>query len=207
MVRDVYHGLKQYQEVGGDLVERIDKMGLHDVFEPLIEEYSADMEQFNKALFYILNCYSRTSEFVVLEGEWSAIKRQCASNAGVDPDSELFHALFDLANDNVTRTIRKYLDYQGGKAHKHLMMLKDLYDQMVNSAIENIKDGNENTNYDQKKKNAEHASKLYSEINEWEQKIEVTNTPLKKATDEFVAQEKKNKTKFSLRMEDNRDIQ
>lgn len=204
MVKDVYTGLKQYQDVGGDLVERIKAMGLNETFEPLIEEYGSEGAEFNIVLFYLLNCYSRSSDFLILDAEWGEIKKQAAINAGLDIESPLYFDLYDLKNNNFNRTIRKYLDYQNNKPFKHIMMLKDLYEQMVNSAIEDIKDKDEKTNYDQKKKNAEHASKLYLEIHEWEQRLEMENVRLKKPVDEFKEVEKK-KDALNLRVEDHID--
>lgn len=205
MVLNVYTGLKQYQEVGGNLVERIKSMGLYEVFQPLDEEYGDDMETFNHVLFYLLNCYSRNSPFVIIEREWSEIKLVAAEDAGIDVKSELFFDLTELTNTNFTRAIRRYLDYQGGKAHKHLMMLKEQYDQFVNSAIENIKGDDEKINWDQKFKNGGYATKLYQQIAEWEQRIEVDNVPLKRPLEEFkeVETKKDNAKKFSLRPEDN----
>lgn len=203
MVKDVYTGLKQFQDIGGDLIERIKSMGLQEVFSPLIEEYGSDeMLQFNTVLFYLLNCYSRQSDYLILDAEWEFIKMEAAKDAGLDLESELYTDLYYLKNNNFNRTVRKYLDYQNSKPFKHLIMLKDLYEQMVNSAIENITDKDEKTNYDQKKKNAEHAAKLYHEINEWEQRIEMDNIRLKKPVDEFKEKEKK-KDGLTLRLEEN----
>lgn len=204
MVLNVFTGLKQYQDVGGDLVSRIKSMGLHEVFEPLIDEYGSEPEIFNQVLFFILNVYSRVSPFVVLEAEWSHVKEQAAIDAGMDITEELYHEVCDLKKANVTRTIRKYLDYQKAKPNKHLLMLKDLYEQMVNAALE-VTPVDGKVDYDQKKKNADYASKLYTEIAQWEQRIETLELPIKRAVDEFKEVEKiqqQPKNSLSLRMED-----
>ncbi len=78
------------------------------------------------------------------------------------------------------------------------MMLNELYNQMLDGAIENIQDKDGVVDYDQKKRNAEHADSLYIKIGEWEQKLVVQNENLNKVEDEMKNAERK----FSLRMED-----
>lgn len=206
MVSSVYNDLVQYQEVGGDLVARINAIGLNPIFVPIIEEYSEDKSVFNKVLFFLLHCYSRESDYHIQYKDWGFIKTQVAASVGIGTEDELFDQLFYLKNVKFTRTVRLYLDYQGGKAMKHLMMLKDLYEQMVNSAIENIQDKDGIIMYDQKVKNAEHADKIYNKIADWEQRIEKEESSLTQARLQLKEKEKAGDKKFSLRMEDNNDV-
>lgn len=203
MHSSIYNAILQYEEVGGDLVERIKALGLFDVFEPIITEYGADMEQFDRVLFYMIHCYSRESEFHVLQADWELIKKQVAEKVGIDTKSELYEALFYLKSIPFTLSVRKYLDYQNSKPLKHLLMLKDLYEQMVNSAIENITDSNGVVLFDQKVKNAKHAEEIYSKITEWEMRINEENTKLNKPIEQLKSVEKKKSNRFTLRMEDN----
>ncbi len=202
MHNSIYTALIGYEDVGGDMIERINHMGLAEVFGPIAEEWGADQSVFNKVLFYTLHCYSRESPFVIHESDWSNIKRKVAKKVGIDHKEDLFFQLYDLRNKNYTFTIRRYLDYQGSKATKHLMMLKDLYEQMVNSAIENITDKDGVIMYDQKVKNAEYADRLYEKINLWQQRIEGEETHLNKARGQLREVEIK-RNNLTLRMEDN----
>lgn len=202
MHKSIYHSLIQYEEFGGDMIDRIKAHGMTEVFSTIIEEWSADMETFNKVLFYTLHCYSKESDYHVQYVDWEVIKKTVATRVGIDNESDLFFDLFDLRNKNFTICIRKYMDYQGSKSLKHLLMLKDLYEQMVNSAIENIADKDGIIMYDQKVKNAEHADRIYEKISQWEQRIETEEVKLNKARTQL-NQVSKKKDRFTLRMEDN----
>lgn len=200
MIRSVYDGVIAYKDVGGDMVERLNRMGLHDIFVEIIEKYGGDMHLFNQVLFYTINCYSKESEYHVQNTDWSLIKKTVAKDAGIDIDSELFSELSLLKDIGYAMCIRKYLDFQQSTQFKHLVMLKDLYNQMVNASIENITDKDGIIMYDQKMKNQKHAKELYQEINEWEQRIEVDSVTLSKPIEQVEARVKKDVR--SLRLED-----
>lgn len=202
MESSIYRALKQYQSTQGDMLERIKLHGLHEVFSPIIVEYALDkndMYMFNSALFYILNVYSKESELHILNQDWHLIKEKAAEDAGVQPGSELYDDLVLLKSTAVAQCARMYLDRQKNKVFKHLVMLKDLYEQFVNGAIENITDKDGVTDYDQKMRNSEHANKIYTQMHEWEQRLELDTDKLKKFEDELKQAERK----FSLRLEDN----
>lgn len=202
MHKNVYESIRQYEEVRGDMIERLNAMGLNETFQPIIDEYGSDPEKFNQVLFYIIHCYSRESDFHIQHVDWGEIKSLVAKRVGIDTEGDLFFDLFDLRNTNFTVCIRQYMDYQGSRAFKHLMMLKDLYNQMINSAIENITDKDDKIWYEQKVKNAQHAESLYEKIAQWEQRIEGDEVKLNKPRTQLNEVEKK-KDRFTLRMEDN----
>lgn len=204
MHKNVYEAIKQYEEVGGDMVERIQSMGLHEVFDSIIVEYGPDPLKFNQVLFYTIFCYSRESEYHVQLVDWADIKKKVAQRVHIDVKSELFYDLFELRNKPFTICIRKYMDYQGSRALKHLVMLKDLYEQIVNAAIENIQDKDGITWYEQKVKNAQHADVLYEKIAQWEQRIETDEVRLNKPRSQLKEVQKK-AHRFGLRLEDHLD--
>ncbi len=198
MYSSIYATIKSYQEVQGDMVERLEKHGLRDVFEPIIEKYGNDMDVFNAVLFYLINAYSRESLLHMASSDWSVIKEKAAEDAGLKDYDDVYIDCLHLKSSEFVTSVRMYLDKQKSKAFKHLMMLNELYNQMLDGAIENIQDKDGVVDYDQKKRNAEHADSLYIKIGEWEQKLVVQNENLNKVEDEMKNAERK----FSLRMED-----
>lgn len=203
MIQSVYKAILQFEEVGGDLIARLRSMGLNEVFEPIITNYGDEPVTFNKVLFYLIHAYSRESELHIANADWGQVKKNAAEKAGINSEEEtgLYLDLYDLRTVEIARTIRLYLDYQAGRDLKHMLMLKDLYEQMLNSAIENITDKDNVVNYNQKFQNAQYAEKLYLKIAEWEQRIEQNELAVNKGREELRRVEKKNN--FSLRMEDN----
>lgn len=200
MNSSAYNAIVAYREVHGDMVQRLNLLGLHDVFQEVIEEYANEMETFNKVLFYTIHCYSKESQYHIQYTDWEYIKKTIAKDVGIDTDSELFYDLSLLKKVGYAKSVRKYLDFQFSTQFKHLVMLKDLYQQMVNAAIENITDKDDIIMYDQKMKNSKHAKELYSEIAEWEQRIEQDTATLTKPIEQV--NERIKKDVRSLRLED-----
>lgn len=204
MVASIYSEMLQYQEVGGNMMERLGKMNVAHLFVRIAAKYKEDGEAFNKVLFYILHTYSLKSKFHVLGADWNETKEAIARHLAIDESNLLWDDTVLLKSSEVISSIQNYLNYQGNRNFKHLCMLKDLYEQMVSSAVDNIKKASDETDYDQKYKNHDYASKLLAEINEWEQRVAEGHKELKDAMGEMAQFKKTNK--LSLRMEDNINI-
>lgn len=208
-----YNELSQYEEVGGDMIARIGQCNLIEVFKPIIDKYGAEPEKFNKVLFYILHTYSKESKHVIngtspVEGKIRTLdslgiedEPDRVVKEGDPPVCKLRSDLLYLGNDDIIKTIQRYLRFQMSKPLEHLMMKRELYQQMLTSAIDDIRDGNGVIMYDQKFKNSGYADKLYSEIHEWEQKLMADNKELAGAIEEMRAKQKL-RNRDSIRTED-----
>jgi hypothetical protein len=197
-ILSVYHELVQYEETQGDMVDRINQLKLAEVFEPIIAGYP-DRSAFNKILFFILHLYSKESKVVVPGQDYTAIKMSVAKSLGMS--EQLIQSAVFLQCPLITRAVQNYLKRQMSKTLEHLVMKRELYMQMVHSAISDLKDGSGLTDYEQKAKNSAHANKLYDEIHEWETRLMDENKDLKSAMDDLRnLKVKKNTT--SLRPED-----
>lgn len=202
MVANIYTYILQYEDIGGNLVEKLQQMNVFPIFVKMAKCYEEDLSKFNKVLFYILHTYSLQSKFHVLGADWQLTKNNVAKHVGIKEDEDLYNDAVLLENTAVVITIQNYLDYQGEKNFKHLCMLKDLYEQMVSSAVANIKKASDEIDYDQKYKNHEYAGKLLEEIKQWEQRVADSNKELKEAINELRTHNQGNHQR-SLRLEDN----
>lgn len=220
MVASIYKALIQYEDIQGDMVERIRELYVQHVFKPMTEYYGDNLQLFNKALFFILHTYSLNSKYHILGQDWLEIKLRIAERVGInkeepfmvrktteDEEDEstenvlLYTDLILLESPEVVKTIQNYLNFQGNRNFKHLCMLKDQYEQMVNGSLDPIKKSSNDIDFEQKNKNRGYATKILKEIMEWEQKMAEDNQELKDAVEEFY-----NKTRMSLnslRVEDN----
>jgi hypothetical protein len=197
-ILSVYHELVQYEETQGDMVDRINQLKLAVVFEPIISGYP-DRSDFNKILFFILHVYSKESKVVVPGQDYTAIKMSVANNLGMS--EKLVNSTVFLQCPLVTRAVQLYLQRQMSKTLEHLVMKRELYSQMLHSAMSNLTDSGGLTDYEQKAKNSAHANKLYDEIHEWEARLMDENKELKGALDDLRnLKMKKNST--SMRPED-----
>ncbi len=202
MVASIYSEMLAFEEVGGDMLTRLGQMNVAHIFLRIAKYYEGQPDKFNKALFYILHTYSFKSKFHILGSDWKQTKMKVAEHVGLDENfTQEYCDLVLLESQAVVETIQDYLNYQGERSFKHLIMLKDLYEQMVAAALSDIKKASLETDYDQKYRNHDYATKLLAEINEWEQRVAEGNRELKEAMMEVQAD--KGRIKKSLRMEDN----
>jgi hypothetical protein len=206
-VLSVYEELIQYEEVGGDMTARLSKMNLRQVFEPVIVYYGAEADILNKVLFYILHIYSKESKFIVPGQDYLGTKQRCCDRLGIPEDLKCQHESFVyqdlvfLESSDVVDTVQRYLKLQMSKTFEHLVMKRELYLQMVQSAMGRLTDHNGVVDYDQKFKNSGYAEKLYGEIYHWEQQLSAEHPELKSAIEEL-RERKTVAGKASLRIED-----
>jgi hypothetical protein len=195
-ILNVYAELIQYEENGGDMVDRIDRLNLHVIFEPIIANYP-DRSVFNKILFYILHVYSKESKSIIPGQDYGQCKDRLADRMKLS--DQLREDTVHLRCPHIVTTVRRYLKNQMSKTLEHLTMKRELYHQMLTSSISGA---TEDLSYDQKFKNSEYADKLYDQIHEWEQRLLEENKELKPALEELRALKQKKNT-GSLRIEDN----
>lgn len=197
----VHKKLLDFGDIGGDMRERVKGYGLAVIFEPMIGYFFKETEDhlgFNKTLFYILMLYSKDSDAVTAGVSWKQNKLAVAQQNGIT--GKLKKDLVDLEIPEIVDSIQRYLDYQGSKAWSHLCMIRDLYDQMVLSALRPASPS-EGLTWDQKKKNAEYANDLYREIAEWEQRIREEERNQEEGRSE-IRRKKPRAERFTLRTED-----
>lgn len=216
MIINVYKELLQYEDVAGDMVGRIKELGLFDIFEKLDNYYFHQSQLFNRALFFILHAYSLDSKFHVFGQDWFAIKASIANKVGISVEEPfveretgvdkiekilLWDDLMILKSKACVDTINNYLLYQGNKNFRHLIVIKEQYEQMISGALDPIVKSSGEIDFDQKNRNRTYATQILSEINEWESKIANENVSLKDAMAEMNI--KRNNQELSIRLEDN----
>lgn len=207
--KSIYGQLIVFEEVGGNMTERIRSIGAFETFEPLIKFYvecpKPNLERFNQALFYILHLYSRQSEILNTSGDIGRpeLKAIVLNKLRID-DKKFRNELINLDVEAVRETADRYMDTQGSKRFQHLMMLHDQYSTMLVSARYVVGKDGIGLDYDQMRKNSKYAAELYEEINKWEQEVEEEEKILTLGKNEVIKRSgnKKAKRFSSLRMED-----
>ncbi len=192
MINDLYEYLTSFKETGGDLVQRIrdvgvwieDKGEVKGVFDPLINnEHFKDGDKFNPTLFYILDCYSKSSKKHIAGAEWSVIKKGVAKE--VKLPKELYAAVLELENEGVAQSIQNWLKYQNAPVFEQICVLKDLREQMLKSALQMLPKGKGEINWEQKDKNAQKAKRLQKDIEDLEKSIKANTTSTLDMIQEF----------------------
>ena len=190
-----------FLDIGGDMVARVQGASLAHIFQPLIDHYGMDMERFNKSLFYILMVYSRDSEYLHAGCSYDENKINIVKELNIPED--LSFNLIDLVDQPVYLTVDNYIQYQGSRTWEHLVMVRELYEQMRNSARSMMKK-NDLIDWDQKMKNAKYAKELYEETIYWEKTLASEEQAI--FLDKGVIHKKKGETKKAevptLRYED-----
>jgi hypothetical protein len=199
-ILNVYTELIQYEEIGGDMTDRIDRLNLHVIFEPIITHYP-DRSKFNSVLFFILHVYSKEGTAIIPGQDYLQCKERLADRLKIK-DEQLREDILYLRCPEIVKTVQRYLKLQMSKTLEHLTMKRELYQQMLTSAMMNLTNKDGGTDYDQKFSNSEYADKLYDQIHDWEQRLMDENKELKQAMEELRAV-KQRRNISSLRIEDN----
>lgn len=199
-VLSIYHELMQFENIGGDLVYRLDQMNLHDQFLPLIEKYGGDCDKFNRVLFYILHVYSKESPLIIDGLDYVTIKNAALDRVGIE-EPDLRSDLMNLFDEAVVKTVHNYLSLQLTRLHTHLVSKRELYQQMLNSSMDMITGKDNQVLWDQKRKNSQYADELYREIAEWEQKMAEDTKDLRVALTEVQEKTRKPVLPETIRFE------
>lgn len=118
---------KNRSEKEAELFEKVNEC-CPEVFLPLLDKYPGEAKDI---FYYITDGYSAESTSVLLQSNWSTVKPQLAKKHSI-PD-HLNGAVVNLECSVIKKVIADYLEFQGDFDFKHLRMLEDVYEQMLNS--------------------------------------------------------------------------
>lgn len=184
---NAYSDLLAYD--GYDWDDYLNKICLIDIFKDLIPLFK-DKEALTQAIKYIVMCYSRDSDCVILGTDWVSNKKRIFDKVLLHQN--YYQDLVLLENGIVIKTIQRWLQFQDSAVYSQLMMLKDLQQEMQDSANSSIKKANLEIDYDQKFKNAKYVNDLKMMIDDLEQELIQNNPKLKEATKELSKAKAKN---------------
>ena len=155
-----------YKELGHlepeQFLAKLELMDL-DLFDGLKVEYP---ELWLKIARFILYAFSWDSDMLILNDDWENSKRKIYNRVGLPKDDGLFKDITNIIPPAICLCVKNYLAFQQAREFKHLIALKELYDQMISSIYDSTVD------YDQKRKNSKYAFELWSEIEVYEQRAE-----------------------------------
>lgn len=179
MTGSVYKYFTDLEDVGGDMVQHIHALELGLVFKPIIEDriINKDEESFNPVFFWILHCYSTESKKDIISADWNTRKLTIAISLKMPV------YFVDLKQQSIRETIINYLEFQNYRTYKHLMILREQYQEMLTAALSPLRKGGEDPEIDYKAKYecGAYADKILERIQQYEQKIKDDNTDLKDA--------------------------
>lgn len=185
--------ISAYSEIlaysGDEWEDYLTKICLIDIFKDLIPLFK-DKEALTQAIRYIVMCYSKDSDCVVLGTDWVSNKKRIFDKVLIHKD--YYQDLILLENGIVIKTIQRWLSFQDSAVYSQLIMLKDLQQEMQDSANSSIKKANLEIDYDQKFKNAKYVNELKIMIDDLEQELIQNNPKLKEATKELSKAKAKN---------------
>jgi len=148
---------------GDDFGEYLDKIHLSDIFGPLLLDEKVGPYASSIAK-YIVWGYGMDSDMLSTEGyNWGKLSQLIFTKAKLPAD--LFEDVVELKNDAVIDAIQNFLDYQNDENWVQYCTYRDLRAQMLKSAVGSILNASEETNYEQKMKNAIHSRDLLSLMN------------------------------------------
>jgi len=216
----LYSRLSSFEGNNMDFEDQLSDLNL-TFFDNLYAVYP-QKDRARKAVMYILYAYSKDSVFILANENWSTTKQRAAKKAGLDEEmiNELVKFEFKFvakekkdkdaeeiddgtgeleANEyNVTKIVKAindFLDYQSDKINKHLRRMNDLYEQLSSASVAMITKGKSGAiDWEQKANCQKEASRLFKEIEEWEQKLLNESNLLKPAIDEITDRKKIVKT-------------
>lgn len=148
---------------GDDFENYLNQNALLGVFEHLLldEDISPYASSVAK---YIVWGYGMDSNMLSTEGyNWGKVSQIIFAKANLP--EELYAAVVELKSEAVIRSIQEFLDYQNDENWTQYCTYRDLRAQMLISAVGEIKNASEETNYEQKMKNAIHSQTLLSMMN------------------------------------------
>ncbi len=193
--------------------EFLEQCSLIHIFKPILERYK-DNGVRRPLIQYIVRCYSLDSQDIVIGMEWGRNKKVIFEKLMLPPlmyhELVLFDNLFsergefqteeriekDRDIDAIKRSINMWLNNQDSEVYVQWAVLRDLRQEMQNSATGPIKKSSGEIDYDQKFKNAKYAMDLREMIKNLEDELIQNSSELKEAVKEI--KNKKVKTTFGL---------
>lgn len=167
----------------------LNKICLIDIFKDFLVLFK-DKTSLTQAIRYVVYCYSKDSNLVILGDDWMQNKKRIFDKTFLP--KEYYQDLVLLENRIVIKTIQKWIDFQDNKVYANLCSLKDLMVEMRLSSNNNLKktDGI-NIDYDQKFKNAGYVQDLQKMIDNLEQELIQNDMKLKEGAREIKKASKK----------------
>lgn len=180
MIVSLYHEIKDLKEPS-EIKKRLEEVGLWYIFSPLYNRYHSD---WHKILQWIILCFSIHSDIISLDEDFEKTRRRAAEKLGITDDDIILlkvgpqpenhkkkrkkeeedEPVDEYAGENtVAKVVLEYLQKQGDREFRHLMILRMTYEKMLNSVFE--------VDWNQQKTNLENADQLYKQIREYEQVI------------------------------------
>jgi len=164
MIENIFQELKDCKDANQCLLilTRIDRV---EMFEDVMEKY----DNWWPVIKWIICCFSFESDLLELGNDWDENKRKvaelCEVKTNDDKDDMYLDNIVNLKDEPIWRTVEAYLNYQGSREFKHLIVLRQLYERMLSSTFD------DNVDYDQQYKNSVYAKKLWDDIGEYEQAV------------------------------------
>jgi hypothetical protein len=170
---------------GDDWQEFLEKICLFEIFKELIIAYQHEPGLVKCIIRYIVWAYSKDSDKVILGEDWMANKKRIYEAADLPPTEQMQENILYYKDDVVLLTIKKWIQHQDSDAYTEITMLQDLRTEMQISANSDIKNANDETNYDQKFKNAKYSIELYHMIKDATEKLIQKDVRFKDAMNEI----------------------
>lgn len=193
MTASIYNDLFDLRDVGGDMENRIKALGVYHIFGPLAVAHSQEPTVFNGLLFYILECYSIESKSLVIEADWLGIKQTVFRSRKLPEKMERGVVL--LADPLVAQCVRDYVDYQQAETFRHYCMLRDLYTQLLDIALQSKE-------VDDKYKAQKYSREILTEIETFKSKLKADFQLLSKDESALPKQKAISSNIVSLEIED-----
>lgn len=184
----VYNDLVNYE--GDNFEDYLTTLELNEIFKGLIEIFK-DKSALKQAIRYIVWCYSKQSEFVILGDDWLVNKKRIFDKSFLHID--YYEDMVLLKNRIVVNTIQKWVAFQDNSVYENLCSLKDLMIEMRLSCNSKItKSDGASVDYDQKFKNAGYVRDLQKMIDDLEQELIQNDMKLSEGIKEVKKAAKKN---------------
>lgn len=209
---NAFSELTTYQ--GNAWEEFLEQCSVIHIFKPILDRFT-DNGVRRPVIQYIVRCYSLDSPDLVIGMEWGKNKKIIFEKLMLPP--LMFHELvlfdnifedgkgeFELQEkwekdkdiEAIKLSINRWLNNQDSEVFVQWAVLRELRQEMQNSATGPIKKSSGEIDYDQKFKNAKYANDLRDMIKDLEDELIQNSTLLKEAVKEVKA--KKTKTTFGV---------
>lgn len=168
---------------GNDFESFLISNELIDVFECLLsdEEISPYAASIAK---YIAYGYSMDSSMLSTDGyNWGKLSQLVFAKCNL-PEA-LYSPVVEFKNESVIDAVQNFLNYQNDENWAQYCTYRDLRSQMLKSALGSIVTASEETNYEQKMKNAIHSQTLLSMMNVAKETFIQNHAKLKGSVESF----------------------
>ncbi len=168
---------------GENFENYLQQVDLWDIFGFLVTD--EDINPYASSVAkYIVWGYGIDSDMLSTDGyNWGKLCQIIFAKANLP--EELYGAVVELKNKSVIDSIQTFLDYQNDENWTQYCTYRDLRAQMLSSAVGEILNASEETNYEQKMKNAIHSQTLLSMMNVAKETFIQNHSKLKGAVEAF----------------------